>query len=82
MKHINEFPKVVADAALTRSPNKIRNYIQKLAQYFHSFYGSNKIIDDANPELTKQRLALVLATKITLKNALGLLGVDAPEKMD
>ena len=82
MKHINEFPKVVADAALTRSPNKICNYIQKLAQYFHSFYGSNKIIDDANPELTKQRLALVLATKITLKNALGLLGVDAPEKMD
>lgn len=82
LKHINEFPTVVADAALTRSPNKICNYVQKLAQYFHSFYGALKIIDEENVELTKQRLALCLATKITLKNALYLLGVSAPEKME
>lgn len=81
LKHINEFPGVVADAAKTRSVNKICNYIQKLAQYFHSFYGAYKIIDNDNPELTKERLALLEATKITLKNALYLLGVEAPEKM-
>lgn len=81
LKHINEFPGVVADAALTRSPNKICNYIQKLAQYFHSFYGAHKIIDKENPTLTNERLALLEATKITLKNALYLLGVEAPEKM-
>lgn len=81
LKHINEFPGVVADAALTRSPNKICNYIQKLAQYFHSFYGAHKIIDKENPALTNERLALLEATKITLKNALYLLGVEAPEKM-
>ncbi|WP_294560724.1 arginine--tRNA ligase [uncultured Traorella sp.] len=81
LKHINEFVNVVSEAALTRSPNKICNYIQKLAQYFHSFYGAHKIIDDSQPELTAQRLALLEATRITLKNALDLIGVSAPEKM-
>ena len=81
LKHINEFVNVVSDAAFTRSPNKICNYIQKLAQYFHSFYGAHKIIDDSQPELTAQRLALLEATRITLKNALDLIGVSAPEKM-
>lgn len=81
LKHISEFPSVVADGALNRSPNKICNYIQKLAQYFHSFYSSNRVIDGNNIELTNERLALLSATKITLKNALNYLGVDSPEKM-
>ncbi len=81
LKHINALPDTVADAALTRSPNKICNYVYKLATYFHSFYGASKIIDYDNPEVTKERLALIEATRITLKNALELLGVSAPEQM-
>lgn len=81
LKHINEFPGVVADAAATRMPNKICNYIQKLAAYFHSFYGAHKIIDETNPELTNERLGLLIATKDTLANALDLIGISAPEKM-
>ena len=81
LKYINEFPGVVADAAFTRSPNKICNYIQKLAAYFHSFYGAHKIIDDTNPALTNERLGLLIATKNTLASALDLLGINAPEKM-
>ncbi len=81
LKHINALPDTVADAALTRSPNKICNYVYKLATYFHSFYGASKIIDYENPEVTKERLALIEATRITLKNALELLGVSAPEQM-
>ncbi len=81
LKYINEFPNMIAEAAKTRSPNKVCNYIQKLAQYFHSFYGAYKINDPSNEAMTRQRLALVLACKITLKNALYYLGVDAPEKM-
>ena len=81
LKHINEFVGVVSDAAATRSPNKICNYIQKLASYFHSFYGAHKIIDPENEALTNQRLGLLLATKITLANALELIGISAPEKM-
>ena len=82
LKHISSFPELIADAAETRSPNKICNYVQKLATYFHSFYGACKINDKNNPELSNERLALCEATRITLKNALYLLGVSAPEVME
>ncbi len=81
IKHINEFSNVIADAAKTRLPNKISNYITKLASLFHSFYGSNKVLDESNVELTSQRLGLVKASQVTLSNALNLIGVSAPESM-
>ena len=81
LKHINEFPGVVADAARTRMPHKMCNYIAKLAAYFHSFYGDCKVIDRDNMEMSAQRLALVKAAEITMKNALNSIGVSAPEKM-
>ena len=81
LKHINEFPSVVADAAKTRMPNKICNYVQKLAQYFHSYYGSYKVNNKDDLELTNQRVGLVLATMVTLKNALNLIGIEAKDKM-
>ena len=81
LKHIAAFTDTVADAAATYAPNKICNYVQKLAQYFHSFYGAHKILGNDDAELTNQRLALLQATKITLANALDLIGVSAPEKM-
>ncbi|MCR4633389.1 MAG: arginine--tRNA ligase [Erysipelotrichaceae bacterium] len=81
LKHISSFTDAVADSAVNRSPNKICNYVQKLATYFHSFYGACKINDPADPQLSNERLALCDATRITLKNALQLLGVSAPEVM-
>ena len=47
----------------------------------YSFYNDCYVIDKENIELSMQRLALVEATRITLKNALNLIGVEAPEKM-
>ncbi len=81
VKHINEFRNEVIDSAKKRTTHKIANYIKKLAQLFHSFYGECKVLDEENRELSRQRLALTLAAKITLKNALNLIGVEAPEKM-
>ena len=81
VKHINEFRNEVAESAKARTPHKIANYIQKLAQLFHSFYNECYVIDENNRELSSQRLALVVASKMTLKNALNLIGVSAPEKM-
>ncbi len=81
LKHINEFRNEVNDAARLRAPHKIANYIQKLAQLFHSFYNDCHVLDEENKELSNQRLALVEASRITLQNALDLLGVSAPEKM-
>ena len=81
LKLLSTFTDVVADAAETRSPNKICNFIQKVATCFHSFYGACKINDKNNPELTNERLCLCEATRITLNNAFELLGVSAPESM-
>ena len=81
VKHINEFRNIVIDSAVNRTPHKIANYIQRLAQLFHSFYNECYVIDKDNLELSKQRLALVEASRITLANALNLIGVSAPEKM-
>ena len=81
LKHINEFGDIVIDCAINRSPNKLCNYAQKLAGYFHSFYNSCKVIDDNNKDLMNERLCLLEACKITLKNTLELLGITACEKM-
>lgn len=82
IKYIGQFPQVVGDAAINRAPNKICNYVHKLASYFHSFYGACRIYNPEELELSNQRLALAKATQITIKNALDLLGVSAPEKME
>lgn len=81
LKEINEFSSVVADAAKKREVHKIANYVQDLASSFHSFYGEVKVMDSSNPELQAQRLNLLVAVKITLRNALNLIGVNAPEQM-
>ena len=81
LKYLAEFPLVVAQSALKRAPNIIVNYINNLAQAFHSFYNSEKVIDELDISKTNQMLALVKATQITLRNSLNLIGVSAPQKM-
>ncbi|OIU66429.1 arginine--tRNA ligase [Rossellomorea aquimaris] len=81
LKKLGEFPQMIADAAEKRTPHRVANYINDLASAFHSFYNANKVLDDENRELTTARLALVKAVRVTLQNALALIGVAAPEKM-
>ncbi|MFP5114268.1 arginine--tRNA ligase [Bacillaceae bacterium C204] len=81
LKKIGEFPAAVGEAALKRVPHRITNYIFELASTFHSFYNAEKVLDLDNAERTKARLALVRSVQITLRNALALIGVSAPEKM-
>ena len=81
LKLIGEFPGTVADCAALRKPNKLADYILALVKVFHSYYNSTKVYNAEDAELTNQRLGLVHATRITLRNALALLGVSAPESM-
>ena len=81
LKMIGEFPSEVANDALLRKPNKLADYIISLVKVFHSYYNSCKVINPDDPDLTNERLGLVKATMITLKNALYLIGVSAPESM-
>ena len=80
-KQIAEFPKKVEEAAKNRAVNRICNYCYDLAKLFHSYYNSCRVNDPSNLALTNQRLGLVSAAMITMKNALDLIGVSAPEKM-
>ncbi|NQD65233.1 arginine--tRNA ligase [Bacillus haikouensis] len=81
LKKLGEFPQMIADAAEKRTPHRVANYINDLASAFHSFYNANKVLDDENRELTTARLALVKSVRVTLQNALALIGVAAPDKM-
>ena len=81
LKLIGEFPNMVGEAAALRKPNKLTDYILSLVKIFHSYYNSTKVYNAEDAELTNQRLGLVLATRIVLKNALALVGVSAPESM-
>ena len=81
LKLLGEFPSEVAADALLRKPNRLADWILSLVKVFHSYYNSCKVINPEDPALTNERLGLVKATMITLKNALSLLGVSAPESM-
>ncbi|MCM3116204.1 arginine--tRNA ligase [Neobacillus sp. MER 74] len=81
LKKIGEFPAAVGEAAIKRVPHRITNYIVELASTFHSFYNAEKVLDLEHVERTKARLGLVRSVQITLRNALALIGVSAPEKM-
>jgi len=69
------WPDVVLDAADKRLPHRITEYGKELATVFHSFYEKCKVLG------SPARLALVDASRITLRNVLELLGISSPEKM-
>ncbi|WP_019243248.1 MULTISPECIES: arginine--tRNA ligase [Bacillus] len=81
LKKLGDFPQAIAEAAEKRLPHRITNYIFDLASTFHSFYNAEKVLDQEQMERSKARLALIEAVGITLRNALALIGVSAPEKM-
>jgi len=74
-------PEVVEDAAAAEETQGITSFAHDLATTFHAFYRDARVIDIDDPERSRHRLALVEATRITLANALGLLGISAPESM-
>ncbi len=80
LKHIVLFPDLVETASKTLEPQNIATYLQDLAGLFHRFYSKCRVISD-DSELSKARLNLINAVKITLENGLKVLGISAPEKM-
>jgi arginyl-tRNA synthetase len=78
---VSRLPEVVEDAVLAEETQGITAYATELATQFHAFYRDARVVDEAEPERSARRLALALATRTTLANALGLLGISAPESM-
>ena len=77
---LEEFKSVIALSAENRTVYTICRYVQELAQEFHSFYNANRVIGE-DKDLMRARLALMIAIRIVLKNALDILAVSAPERM-
>ncbi len=75
------FPEVIEDAVAAEETQGISAYATELATTFHAFYRDARVVDLEAPERSSARLALAVATRITLANALGLLGITAPESM-
>ena len=79
IKLLQDFARVVKRAADNFEPSLVAKYAISLAQAFNKYYAHTRILDDS-PE-RDSRLALSYSTALVLKEALRLLGVDAPEKM-
>lgn len=74
------FPQIVDDAAEKYEPSIITRYAASLAQCYNHFYFDDRIIGEEEGVM-QARLLLTKCTRDTLKTALSLLGIEAPEKM-
>ncbi len=81
MRAIADYPGEVSAAAEARAPHRLVHFCREMAATFHQFYGSCRVVDADNPELTRARLALIAGARTVIANILGLLGVRAPEQM-
>ncbi len=82
LQQISALPEIIQRAANEHRPLHITNYIFELAKRFNDFYHEAPVLAEGiDPKVRQARLALVTATRITIRNGLALLGIAAPEKM-
>jgi arginyl-tRNA synthetase len=75
-----DWPVAAAEAEERRAPHRVAAYLIDLARDFHGFYHRCRVVGEA-PEVEAFRLDLCRATGATVRVGLGLLGVEAPERM-
>ena len=78
IKRLAELPAVAADAAENRGPQGIPTYAIRVADDFHRFYHEHRVLES---EQQAFRLALCRATQAVIARSLGLVGVEAPDRM-
>jgi len=79
--HLGKYPEMVATAAEQSAPHSVAFYLRDLADLLHSYYNAHKFLLPDDPELSRARLALIVATRQVIQNGLALIGVSAPETM-
>lgn len=80
IKNLKAFPDIIIASAEKNEPSLISRYLIDLAQSFSRFYNEHHIMCE-DKELQKARLMLTKSVGITIKNGLGILGIETPEKM-
>jgi arginyl-tRNA synthetase len=81
LRSLAEYPEVLQRAAVMRAPHRVATWVREFASRFHGFYRDCRVITD-DPALTQARLWLTEACRIGLADALGILGVSAPDVME
>jgi len=80
LRKLADYPDMLATAAANLAPHEVAFYLRELAAAFHSYYAAERfLVDDA--ELARARLALLAATRDVIRNALTVLGVSAPDRL-
>ena len=74
-------PELVDVMARTLEPHHLPHYAQELATAFHDFYEKCRVVDEENLDQSRARLKLVAAAQSVLATTLGLMGMDAPDRM-
>jgi arginyl-tRNA synthetase len=80
LRRLAAYEELVLTAARQRAPHRLTRYAEDLAAAFHRFYGECRVLTDDHA-LSSARWWLVHSTRQVLANILGLIGVDAPERM-
>jgi arginyl-tRNA synthetase len=82
LKKLAVFPEVAEGAAREREPHRITTYLHELATVVHGWYHHTRAVGAPEGQATEHaRLLLARAARIVLANALGLLGISAPDRM-
>jgi arginyl-tRNA synthetase len=78
---LTKFPETIAEAAAGHSPAVIANYVYELAKNYNKFYHEKSILQAEEERLKQFRLQLSAASANVISKAMGLLGIDVPERM-
>jgi arginyl-tRNA synthetase len=81
IKAIQEYPRMISQAAADFAPHRVSFYLLELASRFHKFYNTHRIIDEANAPLSQARMVLCRSVQRVIRAALSVYAVSAPESM-
>lgn len=81
IKLLDTFPARVAEGAQAYSPAVIANYAYDLAKEFNQYYHDTPILKEENEDVLKMRLVLIDTLSAVLRKAMGILGIELPERM-
>ena len=81
IQHLNDFPGVVRQAGSDYNPSCIANYCYELVKEYNQFYHDFSVLKEEDKAKQAVRLALSAAVSQVVKNGLGLLGIEVPERM-
>jgi arginyl-tRNA synthetase len=80
LRDVARYPGVIEEAATDLEPHRVATFTRDVAESFNAFYRECPVLD-AEPAVRDARLALVVAARNTVANALGVLGIEAPDSM-